>query len=298
MTDTGLMLRLALCSPSGLLVESHAVSWKTEETVYWELRRFLAPAGFKETKGMPLKEHVRRNFDSWNTYLQFLGLPATSLTRSAGALQSRGVDVHSLAEAGQEHRATTAGLLAILLNWAHFRRAHEHKERAITLLRALLSQTLNPDPLEEMLEQPDVPDHPHVCDKHMGQPGSACQCWKSFLLEVASSDATEAAQFRCASVLLAGSTPAAAQCPTVRARYGAWGDSSWHKSAAASMQGRQKQRRISTQVKEWVATSVTEGRFTSGESAMQALENTSVSCFKHWRASDLIKLRMAMHTTL
>eukprot|EP00971_Amphidinium_carterae_P327020 6458162-Amphidinium_carterae.1 len=311
MVDHGLLLRIAHCTPAGLLVECSLLAWKAPAgAVVWELRRLLEPGGFAETKGLPLKEHIRRNWDAWSSYLGFLGFPSTCLQRSAKSLQARGSDGATCAEAGQEHQLSTSALLGLLLQWALFRRARDHKDRAVALLKGLLVQTVLPD--SEVLMHLDAPTHPPLeeCCQAVGGDNQSCLCWRAFMKELAATQPGDCPQLTLAGVLLLAAKPCHAQCIAVRAclkalllstascidmQYGHWGDQSWHKSAEASVQGRVKQRRISTQIKQWVGGSVQEGRFNTAETAMLTLENTSASCFKHWRAADLASLRHMLH---
>eukprot|EP00971_Amphidinium_carterae_P034034 670164-Amphidinium_carterae.1 len=314
MGDNGVLLRLAHCTTLGTLVECSALAWRTVDgLVLWELRRLLEPAGFVETKGLPLKEHIRRNWDTWAAYVELIGLDSSSLQRSAKSLVARGIQAASGTEAWQEHQLTTPGLLCLLLHWSIHRRARDVKDKAIALFRSLLIHTVSPETVASLeLHAPQRPDLDEPC------PGTRagaddCLCWPHFCKELAKVQGSDCPQTSLSSVFLLAAVPSNAQCKAVRgwlrelllaiagsidSQYGTWGDGSWQKTSAASMQGRQKQRRISTQLKQWVCSSVKEGRFNTAEGAMQALDSTSSSCLKNWRAADLVSLRYALHQSM
>eukprot|EP00971_Amphidinium_carterae_P055293 1089921-Amphidinium_carterae.1 len=310
MSDTGVLLTASHCTHSGLLVQASLLAWTTASGVVWELRRFLAPAGFKETKGLPLKEHVRRNFPVWQSYLRYLQLPEASLVRSVKSLIARGVAMDAVGEASQEHQVTTVGMLALLLHWCHHRKSKDDKDKAVALLKGVLMQALPPHDLDGLLDMSPQRPHVEVACSDGAVTGGPCTCWKRFLVSLSERPEQDSPQLAVACVLLLASEPTRTVCVAVRSRltdvllhaatlidgaYGHWGESSWQKSASASVQGQHKQRRISAQVKQWITQSVSAGRFMSGEEAMTTLECTSASSYKNWRASDLVALRLKLH---
>eukprot|EP00971_Amphidinium_carterae_P263879 5235234-Amphidinium_carterae.1 len=108
------MVNVSHCTQTGTLVQAALLAFTCSACVRWELRRLLEPGGFKETKGLPMKEHVRRNFVQWHAYMLFLGLPDTSATRSGKSLVARGEASSSTAGTHQEHQLSTAGMLALI----------------------------------------------------------------------------------------------------------------------------------------------------------------------------------------
>eukprot|EP00971_Amphidinium_carterae_P347587 6489659-Amphidinium_carterae.3 len=307
------MVNVSNCTSAGSLVQAALLAWNSTSGVIWELRRFLEPAGFKETKALPLKEHVRRNFAAWQAYMVFLGLPNTSAVRSGKSLVARGEAANAGGEVNQEHQLSTAGMLALLCHWCHYRKAHDHKELARALLKGVLTHVLPPDDLEPLLDaNPQMPATDAPC-VHALPGGEGCSCWKSVLDALAELTEQDSPQLLFANMILLGAEPARKHCAVVRvwllhlltdaatcidASYGKWGVGDWQKSAAASVQGKRKQRRVSVQLKEWVTDSVATRRFMSGEEAIHALDSTSSAAYRNWRAADLCSLRLMMHESM
>eukprot|EP00971_Amphidinium_carterae_P226208 4486788-Amphidinium_carterae.1 len=204
-------------------------------------------------------------------------------------------------------------MLALICHWSHYRKSLEHRDKSKALLKGILSQVLPPDDLTALLDMlPPYPATTLPCVNAL-QGIEGCSCWNELLESFAALTGHDSPQILFADMLLLASVPGRKHCVAVRqwlrdvlnnasalidGAYGNWGSASWQKSAEASVQGRQKQRRISVQLKEWVSESVATRRFMSGEEAVHALDSTSASAYRNWRACDLCNLRFMMHESM
>eukprot|EP00971_Amphidinium_carterae_P251957 5002568-Amphidinium_carterae.1 len=306
----GAMLHVNMRPDAGAESVVSLLAWQPPQhaDLRWELRRVLPAVGFDEKGWKQLKTHVATNWKKWTTACELVGLPSTSLGLSLKALRSQGASAEQLSEASQEHVCSTAALLVLCLHWVDFRRQHLHKSMARALLHGFLAGTLPAhSQVAVMVARP-----PHTCRGSCEvEPSDQgyCACLEGIrddMLQhsenipdlpslVATALLTLGTKWTCKAIRVWIGVIVCAVATDVDSSWHTWGRTSWQKTGEAAVDGKRKQRRISSQLRKFVADQAYSSRASSMNQAENLLERGYTGFASKTVMAEMAGVRTTLH---
>ena len=309
-TVNGVLLRLTGCTVDG---ETISTRWKAYTPVglpagstalRWDFPWILDDVGYKDSKHTQGHRHIKDNWPRWKATVLSSGLdPSTDLGESEYALK-RGSTSASASTTGQEYWASTAGLLALLADWAQSRRTVQVRDSNCLLLRLLLERGLSGEEARRLATLRPLAAELGLCTKEPVVDGQ-CQCLRTMLRTLPA----DVGMYPQALIsLLLRHLSGARACEPVKAWFarflkqaaGAvedscdeWGDFTWHHSSDVHLTtATGKRRRVDFHVKQYcVKEAVQNGSYNTSAAACKAIDGMDASQGQRWIASELAAYR-------